>query len=122
MTDPLDDAMLELQREYLAEFPERIEELRADIAAFRAARPDAAASLKTRFHRLAGSGGSYGFPEISVVAREMEQWIATKPAPGESPRLEDAIDRLIALFRQARARMAGPARLVGARLRATVIL
>jgi len=122
MTDPLDDAMLELQREYLAEFPERIEELRADIAAFRAARPDAAASLKTRFHRLAGSGGSYGFPEISVVAREMEQWIATKPAPGESSRLEEAIDRLTALFRQARARMAGPARLVGARLRATVIL
>ncbi|HET7469569.1 MAG TPA: Hpt domain-containing protein, partial [Gemmatimonadales bacterium] len=84
MTDPLDDALIELQREYLAEFPERLEELRTDIAAFRALRPEAAASLKSRFHRLAGSGGSYGFPEISVVAREMEHWMATKPAPGEA--------------------------------------
>ncbi|MEO6057378.1 MAG: Hpt domain-containing protein, partial [Gemmatimonadales bacterium] len=87
MTDALDDAMLELRREYLAEFPERLEELRDDIAAFRALRPEAAASLKNRFHRLAGSGGSYGFPAISVIAREMEQWMAAKPAPGEAPRL-----------------------------------
>ena len=55
MTDPLDEAMLGLQREYLTEFPERLEELRSDIAAFRALRPEAAASLRTRFHRLAGS-------------------------------------------------------------------
>ncbi len=80
--DSLDEAMLELQREYLAEFPDRLEELRDDIAAFRALRPEAAASLKTRFHRMAGSGGSYGFPEISVIAREMEQWMAHQARPG----------------------------------------
>jgi diguanylate cyclase (GGDEF)-like protein len=122
MTDALDDTMLALQREYLAEFPERLEELRDDIAAFRALRPDAAASLRTRFHRLAGSGGSYGFPEISVVAHDMEQWMATKPAPGEAPRLDEAVDRLATLFRQAQARIGSPVRPVGARLRATVIL
>jgi diguanylate cyclase (GGDEF)-like protein len=122
MTDPLDDAMLVLQREYLAEFPERIEELRSDIAAFRALRPEAAASLKTRFHRLAGSGGSYGFPEISVVARDMELWMAAKPAPGEAPRLDEAVDRLAILFRQAQARLGSQPRASGAPLRATVIL
>lgn len=122
MTDPLDDAMLELQREYLAEFPERLEELRTDIAAFRALRPEAAASLKTHFHRLAGSGGSYGFPEISLVAREMEQWMATKPAPGEAPRLDDAVERLAALFRQAQAKLGSTTRPTGAPRRATVIL
>lgn len=122
MTDPLDDVMLGLQREYLAEFPERLEELRDDIAAFRALRTDAAASLKTRFHRLAGSGGSYGFPEIGVVAREMEQWMVTRPAPGEAPRLDDAVERLATLFRQAQARIGGAARPPGTRLRATVIL
>jgi diguanylate cyclase (GGDEF)-like protein len=122
MTDALDDTMLALQREYLAEFPERLEELRDDIAAFRALRPEAAASLRTRFHRLAGSGGSYGFPEISAVAHEMEQWMATKPAPGEAPRLDEAVDRLATLFRQAQARMGSPVRPAGARLRATVIL
>jgi diguanylate cyclase (GGDEF)-like protein len=122
MSDSLDQATLDLQREYLAEFPERLEELRDDIAAFRALRPEAAASLKGRFHRLAGSGGSHGFPEISLVAREMEQWMATKPAPGEAPRLDAAVDRLATLFRQAQARMGAPTRLPGARLRATIIL
>jgi diguanylate cyclase (GGDEF)-like protein len=122
MSDPLDDALIELQREYLAEFPERLEELRADISAFRALRPEAAASLKTRFHRLAGSGGSYGFPEISIVAREMEQWMAAKPAPGEAPRLDAAVDRLAALFRQAQAGLGNAPQATGTRRRATVIL
>jgi HPt (histidine-containing phosphotransfer) domain-containing protein len=122
MTDPLDEAMLELQREYLAEFPERLEELRADIAAFRALRPEPAASLKIRFHRLAGFGGSYGFPGISVIAREMEQWMAGKPAPGEAPRLDEAVDRLALVFRQAQARLGSQPRSSGARPRATVIL
>jgi diguanylate cyclase (GGDEF)-like protein len=122
VTDALEDTMLALQREYLAEFPVRLEELRDDISAFRALRPEAAASLRTRFHRLAGSGGSYGFPEISVVAQEMEQWMATKPAPGEAPRLDEAVDRLATLFRQAQARIGNPVRPAGARLRATVIL
>ena len=122
MNDSLDDALIELQREYLSEFPERLEELRADISAFRALRPEAATLLKTHFHRLAGSGGSYGFPDISIVAREMEQWMATKPAPGEAPRLDAAVDRLAALFRQAQAGLARAPRVTGARLRATVIL
>src|SRR5690348_8610451 len=122
MTDPLHAAMAELQREYLAEFPERLDELRADISAFRALRPEAAASLKTRFHRLAGSGGSHGFPEISIVAREMEQWMATKPAPGESPRLDAAVDRLAALFRRAQAALGAPPRTTDGRRRAILIV
>lgn len=122
MTDSLDDTMLDLQHEYLAEFPNRLEELRADIAAFRALRPEAAAALKAHFHRLAGSGGSYGFPEISVVAREMEHWMATKPVPGEAPRLDEAVERLAALFRQAQARLGNTTRAAGTPLRATIIL
>jgi diguanylate cyclase (GGDEF)-like protein len=122
MTDSLDDALLELQREYVAEFPDRLEELRTDIAAFRAGRADAAASLKTRFHRLAGSGGSYGFPEISLVARELEQWMAGKPAPGEAPRLDEGLDRLATLFRQAQTRLGTPPRARSTTLRATIIL
>jgi diguanylate cyclase (GGDEF)-like protein len=122
MTEPLDEALAEVQREYLATFPERLDELRADIAAFRALRPEAAASLKTRFHRLAGSGGSNGFPEISAVAREMEHWMGTKPAPGESPRLDGAVDRLAALFRQAQAALGAPHRAAAGRRRATLIL
>jgi diguanylate cyclase (GGDEF)-like protein len=94
MTDPVDDVFLELQREYIAELPARLEELRADTQAFEAGDPDAAASLRTRFHRLAGSGGSYGFPEISAVAREMELWITAGPPRSEADRLRSALDRL----------------------------
>ena len=56
MTEPADEAFLELQREYLAELPARLDELRADLAAFRGGQAEAAASLEVRFHRLAGSG------------------------------------------------------------------
>ena len=35
MSDPLDSAFLELQREYLASMPARLEELRTDLAGLR---------------------------------------------------------------------------------------
>jgi diguanylate cyclase (GGDEF)-like protein len=85
MTDTLpldaDDPMLELQHEYIREAPARLAELRKDLAAFRAGEPDALESLRQRFHRLAGSGGSYGFPRVTEVSRAMEHRILTPPAP-----------------------------------------
>ena len=106
MSDPVDAIFLDLQREYLTELPDRLEEIRRDIAAFAAGDPDAAASLRTRFHRLAGSGGSYGFPELSTAAREAELWIAGSPPASESSRLDEALQRLTAAARRAGA---GPA-------------
>jgi diguanylate cyclase (GGDEF)-like protein len=100
MSEPLDEAFLELQREYLIELPARLEELRGDVAGFRAGDAAAAASLKVRFHRLAGSGGSYGFPEISEIAREMELWIATGPSSADAPRLDAAVEQLEAVARR----------------------
>ena len=100
MTQPIDEAFLELQREYLSELPDRLDEIRADIAAFRAGSGEAACSLKVRFHRLAGSGGSYGFPEISQIAREQEQWIATGPPSTDAGRLDQALERLKAAHRR----------------------
>ncbi len=107
MTDPTGDIFLDLQREYVTELPERLGELRTDAAAFAAGDPEAAPSLRTRFHRLAGSGGSYGFPEISALAREMEYWIAAGPAPADIGRLHQALARLEAMI--GRARGGGPA-------------
>jgi diguanylate cyclase (GGDEF)-like protein len=122
MSAPLDDALRTVQREYLAGFPVWLEELRTDIAAFRALRPEAAVSLKTRFQGLAASGSSFGFPEISLVGREMEHWMATRPAPGEAPKLDDAVERLAVLFRQAQAKLGTAVRPAGAQRRATIIL
>ena len=91
-----EDPILELQREYLAELPGMLLLIRSEIDRFRQGDVGAAASLRTRFHRLAGSGGSYGFPGISAVARETEQWLRTDPAPSpaEAARLDVVVTRL----------------------------
>ncbi|MEO6066623.1 MAG: diguanylate cyclase [Gemmatimonadales bacterium] len=73
--DPLEEALGNLRREYLAEAPARMLELRKDYAAVLAGEPGAANSLKGRLHKLAGSGGSYGFPEVSDLARRAEKWL-----------------------------------------------
>ncbi|HET6795547.1 MAG TPA: diguanylate cyclase [Gemmatimonadales bacterium] len=76
MTEALDSAFLELQREYLASMPARLEELRSDLAQVRHGSKESLHSLKARLHRLAGSGGSFGFLELSAIAREGEALLA----------------------------------------------
>jgi HPt (histidine-containing phosphotransfer) domain-containing protein len=94
MSDPLEGAFRNLQREYLASIPVRLDELRADIAGFRAGLAGAAESLKVRLHRLAGSAGSYGLQELSSIAREAERWLARSPHLDEADQLETMVDRM----------------------------
>lgn len=105
MTDPLDSALLELQRGYLASMPGRLQELRSDLAALATGKPEATASLKSRLHRLAGSGGSFGFLDLSAIAREAERYLATSPA-GDSAGLSPILDRLEEAVNQAAAQLA----------------
>lgn len=104
--EPFEKAFDQLRREYLAESDARITELRADVDSLRMGDQAAVLSLRTRFHRLVGSGGSYGFPEISTAARESERWVAseTPPGPADADALDDAVDRLAVLFSDATAR------------------
>ncbi|MGH7559459.1 MAG: diguanylate cyclase [Gemmatimonadales bacterium] len=96
----IDEFFQELRREYLAEAPARMGELRKDLAALRAGEPDAWESLKTRFHRLAGSGGSYGFTPISTASREAERWLIANPSPDHDQLawLDEAVLRVAAAF------------------------
>ncbi len=113
MSDALNDALSELRREYLFEAPGRLAELRKDVAAYRAGEADAATSLLRRFHRLAGSGGSYGFPQISTLAREGEQLLSPaepEPAGHHAARLEALVDRLAEAFDRAARELGLPAR------------
>jgi HPt (histidine-containing phosphotransfer) domain-containing protein len=98
-----DEIYQQLRREYLAEADERLAELGADAERFAAGDPGALASLKTRFHRLAGSAGSYGFAEIGKVARGAEIWIASGPESdaGNGARLTETIQQLGAEFKRA---------------------
>ena len=92
----LDEAFLRLQQDYIAGFPARLAELRKDVAALGAGEPDAAGSIKTRLHKLAGSGGSHGFPELSRVARDAEQWMGGQSDVGAETleRLDQTVAKL----------------------------
>jgi diguanylate cyclase (GGDEF)-like protein len=96
MTDQTDAVLLGLQRDYLSAMPARLEELRADLGSMRTGAADARVSLRTRLHRLAGSGGSFGFAEVSAIAREGERWLAAHSSTTETTGLEAIIDRLAA--------------------------
>ncbi|HEU5220257.1 MAG TPA: diguanylate cyclase [Gemmatimonadales bacterium] len=103
MTETMDEFFQNLRREYLSEAPARLGELRKDLAAACAGEADAVASLKTRFHRLAGSGGSYGFPSISDASREAERWLVEHPVPDDNgfAFLGASIGRVAAAFDEA---------------------
>jgi diguanylate cyclase (GGDEF)-like protein len=101
VNDPVERAFQDLRREYLASLPARLDELRSDLADFRAGSPQAAASLSSRLHRLAGSGGSYGFLELSRLAREAERWLATHPSADQSGQMDSVIERLRAAWKSA---------------------
>lgn len=94
MSDPVEQAFQELRLEYLVSLPARLEELRSDLASRRAGDQTVDASLKVRIHRLAGSGGSYGFTHLSSLARDAERWLANHPTAGEQGELEMIVDRL----------------------------
>ncbi|MGH7498183.1 MAG: GGDEF domain-containing protein, partial [Gemmatimonadales bacterium] len=88
----------------------------------RAGQGESAASLRTRFHRLAGSGGSYGFPEISEVARGLESWLAKAPPVSEAGRIQEGIERLAKILHRSRLNIAPPAEPRPSRSQAIVIL
>jgi diguanylate cyclase (GGDEF)-like protein len=121
MSDVHDEAYRELQREYLDELPRIFGELRADIESFRQHRPVRPA-LQTGFHRLAGSGGSYGFPEISEIARAAERFVASRPSIQQADKLDDAVKRLEAVLTVARAQFAAGLDAADIGLRAVVLL
>lgn len=106
----VDAVFVILQREYLADAPARLADLRKDLAAFRTGEPDALESLRRRFHQLAGSGGSYGFPRVTEIGRSMEHRILTPPplTVNDADLIEQAIQDLKQAFDQAGVDFAEP--------------
>jgi diguanylate cyclase (GGDEF)-like protein len=109
VTDQIDSILLGLQREYLAAMPHRLEELRTDLKAMAEGDMDAAQSLSRRLHRIAGSGGSYGFTELTAIARDGERWLNANPTSRDTGRLVSIVDRLSAAVQQAQQQLASPA-------------
>lgn len=83
------DSLLALYRLALKD---KRQKLRRYMAAIReaanneAAEPDVA-ELRSMLHKMAGSAGAYGFPEVSDQARSLErQWIAWLKSPADARR------------------------------------
>jgi HPt (histidine-containing phosphotransfer) domain-containing protein len=102
MSDPVAAALRELRRGYHAEGPTRVAELQRGLAALRAGEDGAETSLTVLCHRLAGSGGAYGFPQVSTVARELERLLRSEPhwTPARLAELEAGIQDISDAFTQ----------------------
>jgi diguanylate cyclase (GGDEF)-like protein len=101
MSDPLDNALQELQRGYLASMPARLQELRSDLAALSNGDDAAADSLKAHLHRLAGSGGSFGFLDLSAIAREAEHYLANNALSRDLNGMDAILNRFEEAVRRA---------------------
>lgn len=100
MSDPVAAALRELRREYHAEGPARVMELETAFRALSEGDESAETVLAMLCHRLAGSGGAYGFPEVSVAARSMEQLLRSEPhwTAERLAEMEAGIRRVAAAF------------------------
>lgn len=105
--DPLEQQLRALRRDYLADSAQRVTELRQGRARLAAGEHTALPDLRQAFHRLAGSGGSYGYPQVSRSSREGEQLVQALIAGGRAPAAADldaidaCIDRIASAFDEA---------------------
>ena len=74
-----------LFRDYVQRLPERLQSIRQLVSALETD-PDPEERLRelhTLTHKLAGSAGTYGCPEVGKVAREFELMVSTHLNVGE---------------------------------------
>jgi HPt (histidine-containing phosphotransfer) domain-containing protein len=108
MSNPeLERQLASLRQGYAERLPERAAALAASAAGLaRRWDPALALDLQRQLHNLAGSGASYGFPDVSLTARAAEEACAKALVGGATPPLEDllaAMDALTAASRVERA-------------------
>lgn len=84
----LDDLLKSLQQEYLSELPDRINGIKSHLES------KDATSLVEDFHKLKGTGKTYGIPEISELGEKMEHLLLSSPDKGLM-QVSHAIDLLV---------------------------
>ena len=113
--DALAAAIAMFSAEYAAAMPSRVADLRLALDRARAGGADGRAELVDELHRLAGSAGTFGLPDLSDRARELEIELKARrsrragmPPTARESRVLDAIaafvDELATRFPAKRAR------------------
>jgi HPt (histidine-containing phosphotransfer) domain-containing protein len=71
-----DDLLKTLQEDYLKSLPEKIKIITAQVQA------NDASNVRESFHKLKGTGKTYGFPEVSELAEVVENICIVQPGAG----------------------------------------
>ena len=92
MSEGIAQRLKALRHDYLTRLPRTVREIRDLWQALLAPTPpaDAHRNLVQHLHRLAGSGGAFGFDGLSQVARTLETCVGREIAPGRQPTEEQA--------------------------------
>ncbi len=104
--DPISDRIAALFQEYRNQLPERLAQIETQFADLKGdpANIEKQSSLVFLLHKLAGSGATFGFDEITRIARQWEHMIQPrlKQAPTPISTVEfDEMDRLLIELRAA---------------------
>ncbi len=62
----------ELKEQYRLSLPDKVKTIRSLLSEFRAGNADAQANLRLLAHSLHGSGTTFGYPQISAAAKDVE--------------------------------------------------
>lgn len=73
MSADLNELLKSLQRDYLAELPAKIARIEAVLSPPSGADPSALTDLRVAFHKLKGTGQTYGLPEVSELSACAEE-------------------------------------------------
>lgn len=88
----MDTTMEQLRAVYLSALPERVAELEDAHELLLCDRPRGLQEIRRLAHRLHGTGASYGFADVSVVASELEEAAPAQVSP--------ALERLVMVLKR----------------------
>lgn len=89
------DLLAELQRDYLTSFPDKIARLRAHW------NEQNYHELRTEYHKLKGTGKTYGIPEVSQLGEALET-LCEALIEGDRSALETAVPLSLTLLERIR--------------------
>ena len=71
--------LAKLEDDYRNAIPEKFKSLQKHIDDMRSSiREDSLANLRMEVHKIAGTAGTFGFPEVSVICKEFEKDLIQK--------------------------------------------
>jgi HPt (histidine-containing phosphotransfer) domain-containing protein len=98
------EVMASLQEEYLESFDTLLNDLKVALT------KEDYGTLEKHFHRFAGSGSTYGLPEITEVSRAIETFLNKNKNPPQNT-LRDSLDLFERVIEAYRKRSSQPSRL-----------